>query len=166
MTRAFLSIGSNLGDPLDNVLTAIGHVLSSDGITPDRIGSVYDTEPVGGRADQDWYTNTALSINTSLDVESLFLRCKEIEREMGRKMGTEERWGPRVIDIDIIFFGDRVVETPALTIPHVEAINRRFVLQPIADIDASFVHPINGKSVGQLLLELPDNGPQVRKNGP
>jgi 2-amino-4-hydroxy-6-hydroxymethyldihydropteridine diphosphokinase len=163
VARAYLSLGSNIGDPLDNVLTAIGMIVETDGIHPAGIGSFYETQPQEN-PDQEWFVNTAIGVETELTAEELFRRLKEIEREMGREEG--ERYAPRLIDIDLIFYDDRIIETPDLTVPHPKAARRRFVLAPLCDIDAAISHPLERKTVGRLLEELPPDGQAMRKAGP
>lgn len=163
MTTVYLSLGSNVGDPIDNLITAIGLIIEADGIAPAGLGSFYETEPLENQR-QAWFVNTACGIETDHDPETLFHLFKAIERDMGRQEG--ERYGPRLIDIDIIFYGDRVIETPSLTIPHPKAAERRFVLAPLVDIDPDIRHPLLGETVGELLATCPDEGQEIRKAGP
>lgn len=161
--RVFLSIGSNQGDTLGNVIEAIGLILKIDGVSPAGVGSFYETEPVG-KKDQEWFTNTAIAVYTGIEPETLLSRLQEIEKRMGRV--PSEKWSPRIIDIDIIFYEDKIVETEFLTIPHPEAAARRFVLLPCADIDPDFIHPALNLSVADLLSGLSSNGQQTRRAGP
>lgn len=163
MAVVYLSLGSNVGDPLDNLITAIGMIIEADGIAPAGLGSFYETEPLEN-VRQGWFTNTAVGIETDHDPETLFNLFKAIERDMGREEG--ERYGPRLIDIDIIFYDEAVVETPELTIPHPKAAERRFVLAPLVDIDPDIRHPLLGQTVGELLAACPDEGQEIRKASP
>lgn len=169
MARVFVSIGSNLGDTLGNITGAIGLILETEGVSPSGVGSFYETEPVG-KTDQPWFLNTAIAIETDLPPDKLLERFQEIEIKLGRMSDGEgesvEKWFPRPIDIDIIFYGDKIVETKNLKIPHPEAARRRFVLTPIADIDGDLIHPALKLSVADLLSAIPEDGQVMRKTGP
>lgn len=157
---AYLSIGSNVGDCVDNLVKAVERIALEDGIDIIAQGFIYETEPQGEK-DQKWFMNTAVSIKTDIPPEKLLCRLKDIERSMGRQDG--ERWGPRVIDIDIIFYGDMTMETEKLSIPHPRAASRRFVLQPLVDIDPKLMSPVHGKTISQLLAVIPEKGQEIRK---
>ncbi|MBF0170183.1 MAG: 2-amino-4-hydroxy-6-hydroxymethyldihydropteridine diphosphokinase [Nitrospinae bacterium] len=163
MTTVYLSLGSNVGDPIDNLITAIGLIIETDGIAPAGLGSFYETEPLENTR-QHWFVNTAVGVETDHDPQTLFLLFKQIERDMGREPG--ERNAPRLIDIDIVFYGDRIVTTPDLTIPHPKAALRRFVLAPLNDIDPGIRHPGLGLTVGELLAACSVEGQEIRKAGP
>lgn len=160
MTVVYLGIGSNIGAPAENVKTAMFNIMAEEGILALGIGSVYETEPQGVK-DQPWFVNTAIAVETELAPEELLLRLKKVEENMGRQPG--EKDGPRLIDIDIVFYGDIIMETPELAIPHPLAGTRRFVLAPIVDISPDLPHPTLGKTVSQLLAELPEEGQVIRK---
>lgn len=163
MTTVYLSLGSNVGDTIDNIISAIGLIIEADGISPAGLGSFYETEPVEN-VRQAWFVNTAIGIETDYSPETLITLFKGIERDMGREEG--ERFGPRLIDIDIILYGDRVIKTPDLTIPHPKMAERRFVLAPLVDIDPDLRHPLLGATVGELLAACPEEGQEIRKAGP
>ena len=163
MARVFLSIGSNVGDTLGNLIEAIGLILKIDGVSPAGVGSFYETEPVG-KKDQEWFANTAIAIVTDIVPQTLLEKLQEIEKLMGRV--PSEKWGPRIIDIDIVFYDDKIVETESLKIPHPEAALRRFVLAPCVDIDRDFLHPVLKLSLQDLLSGLPEVGQQMRRAGP
>lgn len=164
MTRVYLSLGSNEGDTLSNIIEAIGEVLALEGVKPAGAGGFYETEPQGG-VDQEWFLNTAVAIETDRTPDDLLTELKAIEERMGRDPAAE-RWGPRIIDIDILFYGGETVASDRLTIPHPEVHRRRFALRPVADIDAGFIHPGLGLSVGDLLSGLPETGQAMRKASP
>ena len=152
---AILSIGSNMGDKLANCKQAIA-ALTADGSS--RIlarSAFYKTDPVD-YTDQDWFINTAVKIETTLSPKTLLRNIQKIQRQAGREKDAV-RFGPRIIDIDIIFFDDRISEDPELTIPHPRAHKRRFVLQPICDIDRQILHPVLKKSAQVLLDDLQDD---------
>jgi 2-amino-4-hydroxy-6-hydroxymethyldihydropteridine diphosphokinase len=145
----FLGIGSNLGDRKQNLDQAKG-LLSLNIL---RSSSLYETEPVG-YLDQSWFYNAVIQIEGGLTAHELLHRCQYVERRMGRKRDIPK--GPRVIDIDILFFGNVILNEPDLILPHPAIAERRFVLEPMNEIASNFVHPILNKTIHQLLLECPD----------
>lgn len=161
MPRVFISIGSNLGDRVLNCKTALKEITASAKVL--RVSSVYETEPVGNE-DQPRFINCAAEIETALSPEELLKRLQYIEEKIGRLRG--ERWGPRSIDIDIIFYDDLIIDTEELKIPHVSAHARRFVLEPICEIDPSLVHPGFGVRVRDLLRDIEDTKKVVKTGDP
>ncbi len=150
MAIAHISIGSNLGNREENCLTAI-RLLSDAGITLRRQSSMYETEPWGVEG-QPRFINMAIEIQTDQTPMELLHSLKEIEKNLGR---TETpRWGPRTIDLDILFYEDVVIEADALKIPHPHMNEREFVLKPLAEIAPEKVHPVLKKTVRELLSEL------------
>ena len=147
---AYLSIGSNLGDRAAHLREAI-HRLEPLGRVQ-SVSSFYETEPVEF-TDQPWFLNCAVALETSFSPELLMQQLLEIEKQMGRNR--LQKKGPRVIDIDILLFADAVVNTPDLTIPHPAMHQRRFVLEPLAEIAAEALHPGLRKRVRELLQALP-----------
>lgn len=115
--------------------------------------ALYETAP-WGNVEQPGYLNQALLIDTALDANALLEKVLDIEHRIGRIR--REKWGARVIDIDVIFYNQDVIATPALKVPHPQLQNRRFVLVPMAEIVPEWVHPVLGKTVLQLLDECPD----------
>ncbi len=161
MARVFLSIGANEGDALANVKEGIDALLKIDGVSPAGVGLFYESEPMY-ETDQDWFINTAIEIRTDMEPDALLARLKEIEARAGRRENGK-RNGPRALDIDIIFYGDTVFDSEKLTLPHKDCANRRFVLKPVCDIDKSVVHPVLGKSVEELLAEIPEENQKLRR---
>jgi 2-amino-4-hydroxy-6-hydroxymethyldihydropteridine diphosphokinase len=153
---AYISVGSNLGRKLDNCRKAIRTLTSCDKCRLIDQSLVYQTEPVDFK-DQDWFVNYAVKIETTLDPFSLLDALKTIERDSGRTNDTV-RFGPRVIDLDIILYDAMVVNTPKLEIPHPRMHKRRFVLKPICDIDPDIIHPVYHRSVQSLLENLDPKG--------
>ncbi len=161
MPRVFISIGSNLGDRVRNCIKALNEISAFAEII--RVSSVYETGPVGNE-DQPDFINCAAEIETALLPEELLKHLREIEDELGRIRG--DRWGPRVIDIDIIFYDDLIIDSEELQIPHVSAHARRFVLEPVTEIAPGKVHPGFGVTVRELCERLEDGQPVKIVGGP
>jgi len=145
----YLGLGSNLGDRIGNLEKAVEHLRRKVDI--ERASSVYETEPVGYE-DQPLFLNAVVSAATELEPLELLRFAKQIETELGRKPGF--RNAPRIIDIDILFYGDRIVQSRELVIPHPRVSERAFVLVPLAEVAPEYVHPTVGKKIGDLLCEV------------
>lgn len=143
--NVYLSLGSNVGDRMESLRVAVS--LLREKMEVRRLSSVYETLPVGV-TDQAMFLNMAAGVRTTLEPSRLLAVVKEIERQVGRR--PTFRWGPRVVDIDILLYGDRVVDTPELTIPHVELPSRAFVLVPLAEIAADAVHPTARRTIREM----------------
>lgn len=154
---AYLSLGSNVGDREKNLREAIRQ-LEAFGRVP-SVSSFYETEPVEF-TEQPWFLNCAVALETSQSPSALMRGIVEIECEMGRVR--VQKKGPRIIDIDILLFGDEIVKTPDLKIPHPAMAERRFVLEPLAEIAGQARHPALKKTIAELLHDLPA-GQTVRK---
>ncbi len=154
-----LSLGSNMGHRKENINLAYKLLMDSNVLYSSKISSLYETEPVGYK-NQDWFINAAISGMTNLSLNNLIQLCKSIEYSIGRKK--RETGVEREIDIDIIFYGDELHETDELTIPHLRMHERKFVLEPIAEIAGKVKHPKFNKSIIQLLKECKDDS-VVRK---
>jgi 2-amino-4-hydroxy-6-hydroxymethyldihydropteridine diphosphokinase len=146
--RAFLALGSNLGDRLANLQRAAGLLALMKGIRLVKSSRVYETEPVGGPPQPD-YLNAVIEAATTLSPRELLEACLAVEREMGRER--RERWGPRVIDVDVLTYGDEQVKEAGLQIPHPRMAERGFVLAPLLELDADPPLP-GGLSVRSLRL--------------
>ena len=153
MNTAYLLIGGNLGNRKENFSKAISYINEECG-TLTRSSSIYETE-AWGNTDQPSFLNQVLTIETPLNAKQLMRKILKIEKIMGRVR--KEKMGPRVIDIDILFFENEIHDLRFLKIPHPEIQNRRFVLVPLAEIDPGLQHPVLKKSIAQLLEECPDN---------
>ena len=151
---AYIGIGSNLGDKLYHCEKAISEILRIDRHQLLAKSSLFKTEPVGYTS-QDWFVNGVIKIETDLEPSELLRSLKTIETRLGRT-GTF-RWGPRTVDLDILFFDDIQIQTGALKIPHPLIQNRRFVLIPLAEIDPNFFHPVLNKTVHELLNDLQED---------
>jgi 2-amino-4-hydroxy-6-hydroxymethyldihydropteridine diphosphokinase len=149
---AYLSLGSNIGERQENLERALA-LLESAGICITRRSSIYETEP-RDVAGQPWFFNLVVECQTNYFPLQLLMVVLGIEREMGRKREpTTVRRGPRVIDIDILLYGNAIIETPALTVPHSRMLERRFVLEPLLEIDPGLRHPATKEPLSKYLNE-------------
>lgn len=139
MIGSFIGIGSNVGDRVGFCRTAVDQLNSSDGVEVVRTSSLYETSPIGGPPQRS-YVNLVVRIQTSLDHRGLLERCQGIEARLGRE-ASEIRWGPRVVDLDILTFDDEKISEPDLEIPHPRMTQRRFVLIPLLEIDPEVADP-------------------------
>lgn len=151
MSIAFIGIGSNLGEKEKNCLEAIQRIENTFTGKVLSVSSFYNTRPFGYEK-QETFLNAAAKIETNLSMRQLFDALKSIEKKMGRKYSF--RWGPRLIDLDLLFFDSVVYESADLTVPHPGIQERSFVLQPLAEIEKNLLHPLLKKSVETLLNEL------------
>ena len=161
MSKVMVGVGSNLGDREFLIRKAIEAMRDLPGTAVIGVSSLYDTDPVGD-VEQPPYLNAVAWIETTLEPRELLWQLLLIEQRMGRVRS--QRWGPRPIDLDLLFYEDRIVAEPDLTVPHPESHKRAFVLLPLAELDPDFVHPASGESVRKMLRKLPPN-PPVRKGG-
>lgn len=154
---AFIGIGSNIGDAGGNCRQAIRRLSQAADIMVLRQSSLYSTEPVG-KEDQQWFVNCAVEIRTALGPGELLEELKNIESAMGREPPEKEgKWGPRIIDLDVLLYGQDIIEQKDLLIPHPELHKRRFVLEPLNEIAPYVIHPVFGISVKGLLDRLDDD---------
>jgi 2-amino-4-hydroxy-6-hydroxymethyldihydropteridine diphosphokinase len=152
MNKVFLLIGGNMGDRLQNLHQAIALLSATCGPLLQQ-SAVYETA-AWGKTDQPSFLNQALLLTTGLQPPGLITTILSVEEKMGRLR--MEKFGPRVIDIDILFYDEVVMNEPNLTIPHPQLQNRRFVLVPMQEIAPELVHPVFHKTITQLLEECPD----------
>ncbi len=151
--RVFLGLGSNVGDKIKFIKSAIEEISKLDKTNLTKESSYYETEPWGLR-EQDDFINSVIEITTELEAKDLFMELKNIEKKLHRK--NRGKWEQREIDIDILFYGNEVLKNETINIPHKEIENRKFVLIPMSEIDENFIHPEKNKSIKELLKETKD----------
>lgn len=151
MAKVFIGIGSNLVDKKKNIQNAIKSVKEKCKIL--KASSLCETEPVAYKK-QDWFLNCAIEVGTELEPLELLDFLQSIEKKMGRVRTIKN--GPRIIDLDILFYDDKIINEPNLTVPHPRLHERLFVLEPLKEIAPEFVHPVLGKRVKEICKELKD----------
>jgi 2-amino-4-hydroxy-6-hydroxymethyldihydropteridine diphosphokinase len=159
MPVVYIGLGSNVGNRLNNLKKAVALLKKEKKIKVIKLSSIYETEPVGVIG-QNKFLNLVVKIKTELNPFDLLSKCKEIERKLKRKKLI--KWGPRTIDLDILFFGNKIIRTKELTIPHKLLYKRRFVLEPLVEISPNLMHPVFKKSIRRLFKDLKDKK-EVRK---
>jgi len=159
--QAYLSLGSNLGDPVANLHACIGRLSTLGEVK--QVSSFYSTEPMELR-EQSWFINCVVELETELAAEHLLAGIQDIEAALGRVREISK--GPRTIDIDILFFGSFVIQEGSLRIPHPAMHERRFVLAPLAEIAPQLKHPILQKTAAELLSQLGTAGGIVKRLAP
>ena len=156
---AYISVGSNLGDKLANCRRGVEALVSGGEVRITGQSRIYTTEPVDF-AEQDWFVNCVIRVETQLEPFELLDRLQAIQREAGRT-AVKVRYGPRVLDLDLLLYDRLILDDPRLSLPHPRMHRRRFVLKPLCDIDPDVVHPVLGRAVRALLAELDEDGQQV-----
>jgi len=151
--NAYVSLGSNLGDRAGNLLLAIRGMLDA-GLEVTRLSQVYETEPVETFA-QPRFLNMVAELQTTVEPEQVMMRLLHVEESLGRKRDIAK--GPRTIDLDLLLYGDQIVDTKLLTLPHPRFHLRRFVLLPLAELAPHFIHPTLDETVRDLLEKLIDD---------
>lgn len=152
MEPVIIAVGSNLGDRLP-IIQQAGNFLDQLSEKPVLKASIWESEPVGPSKFQ--FYNTAAKIHTSLSPQDLLLTLKDFEQKMGREKNPE-RWGPRILDLDIIRYSDLVIQTESLIIPHPEYSRRLFVLLPMQEIDSNWLDPTRGITVSEVVKSAPE----------
>jgi len=149
--KAYISIGSNIGNKEENIKDSIGRLKENKEIKVTKIASIIETDP-WGYEEQDTFKNTAIEIKTFLNPKELMKTLLTIEQDMKRERII--KWGPRIIDLDIIFFDDYATSDDYVTIPHPRMEEREFVLEPLNEIAPNYIHPLNKKRVFRMLEEI------------
>ena len=152
MAHVYLSLGSNLGDRAETISQAV-QLLNLKEL---RVSRLYEAEPWGTQPDQPWFLNCAVSGKTELSVHDFFTGLLKTEVYLGRTREAQERYAPRTIDLDLLFYDDLALTEDTLTVPHPHIVDRRFVLAPLNEIAPDFVHPVLKKKVKLLLKDCPD----------
>lgn len=155
MSRAYLALGSNLGDRLGSLRSALA--LLSQWVTVEAASGVYESDPVGYE-DQPRFLNAVARVTTMLSPEALLARCLEVETELGRMRSF--RNAPRIIDVDIVLYEDHIVDEPGLSIPHPRMMERAFVLEPLLELEPDLRHPVSGERLADAAPV--DGGDPVR----
>jgi len=150
---ATVGLGSNMGDREAVLSGAVRQISQREGNRLLAASSLYETEPFG-KADQGWFLNRVIRVETCLSLNEFFRSLQAIETHYGRKR--LERWGPRTLDLDLLLFGEIVCSSPELTVPHPGIPHRRFVLEPLCEIAPEMVHPVLGMPFRELLSLLRD----------
>ncbi len=157
--EVYVSIGSNLGDRFNYCRRAIELLRAAGGLEVFAVSSAYLTEPVG-YLDQPDFVNLVVGLRTKLEVYQVYRHCKFIEAELGRV--STIRWGPRVVDLDLLLFGDDVIDLSDLTVPHPRMHERRFVLEPLIEIAPDAYHPVLRKTAAEMLSALDEQGGKIK----
>lgn len=153
---AVISLGSNIGDKAGNIARAIAFLTADGAVALVRRSGDYRTPP-WGNTDQDWFVNACITVTTNLDARALLLRCQAVEEEMKRVR--EVHWGPRIIDLDVIWYRDETIDQPDYIVPHPRTLERAFVLVPLAEIAPDLV--ISGRSVASHLSRIERTGVEL-----
>lgn len=154
MARAYIGLGSNAGGRREMIDRALEALRRSPGVEVAAVSPLLETDAVGGPDGQPAFLNAAATLETDLDPHTLLDVLQRIERDLGRERSVH--WGPRPIDLDLLLYGERIVATWRLRVPHPRLRQRRFVLKPLAAIAPEAVDPITGRTVAELLAELSD----------
>lgn len=153
MIDVFLLLGTNLGNRQLHLQQAIEHLRQQISEVT-RVSAIYETQS-WGKTDEPDYLNQVIQLQTSLPARKLLEKILAIELQMGRTR--EVKWGSRIIDIDILFYGDEVIDEPGLVVPHPQLHNRRFTLEPLAELSPQMIHPVLGKNILALKKDLKDS---------
>ena len=156
--KAYIGVGSNLGDKVVNCQAAIQKVDSLPGCSVTARSGLYRTEPVDVE-DQDWYVNGVICVHTRLSAEDLLINLMAIEASMGRVR--IQKWEARIIDLDILLYGNQRIREEGLIVPHPLMHARRFVLVPLNQLDPHLVHPVLGTTISQLLEACGETGQEI-----
>jgi len=154
--KAYVGLGANLGDREATIRRAVELLAARPGIAVAAVSTLRETDPVG-YADQPRFLNGVAALEIALSPRALLDRLLAVEQELGRVRAEGPRFGPRTIDLDLLLYGDEVVDEPGLVVPHPRLVGRRFVLEPLHELDPELTLP-DGRCVADLLLGLKENG--------
>lgn len=157
---AYIALGSNIEPRLEHIRDAVAELCDASRVSLVARSSLYETAPVGGPPDQGFFLNAVICVETQLSPEELLARCREVEAYGGRVRTVPN--GPRTIDLDLLLFDELVRESQELTIPHPRMHERRFVLEPLAEIAAELRHPLLHVTAAQLRQRIEHNGESIR----
>ncbi|MBI5181605.1 MAG: 2-amino-4-hydroxy-6-hydroxymethyldihydropteridine diphosphokinase [Nitrospirae bacterium] len=149
--KAYLGIGSNIGNKIENCKKAIELLNEHTQVKVLKISGFYETEPVGYK-EQEWFVNCAVEIKTDLNPQELLLLCQTIESKLGRER--KIKYGPRIIDLDILLYNNDIIDNKDLKTPHPEMQKRGFVLKPLSDIAPDAVHPVLKRKIADLMVDI------------
>jgi len=153
-TGVFIGLGSNLGDRRANIADALDRIRKLPDTRVMKESSLYESEPHGDA--KTWFVNGAIEVETAFTPDNLLKKLKGIESAMGRKRVKGKRWGSRIIDLDVLFYGSLVLRKRTLKVPHPEVPNRRFVLLPLSELAPQLIHPVLQVTVSDLLASTKD----------
>ncbi len=159
MTKiAYIGVGSNLGNKINNCLEAVVRIDEISGCRVTAQSDFYRTQPVGVKG-QDWYVNGVIVLSADISARDLLKGLLAIEVDMGRER--KKKWDSRIIDLDILLFGEEVISEKGLQVPHPLMHSRRFVLAPMVSLAPDLIHPVLGKSMAELLVDSPEKEQSV-----
>jgi 2-amino-4-hydroxy-6-hydroxymethyldihydropteridine diphosphokinase len=158
MKTAYIGVGSNLGDKINNCLEAVVRIDEISGCRVTAQSDFYRTQPVGVKG-QDWYVNGVIVLSAEISAQDLLKGLLAIEVDMGRER--KRKWDSRIIDLDILLFGEKVISEKGLQVPHPLMHLRRFVLAPMVSLAPDLVHPVLRKSMAELLVDSPEKDQSV-----
>jgi 2-amino-4-hydroxy-6-hydroxymethyldihydropteridine diphosphokinase len=160
MKTAYIGIGSNVGESQRNCREAIDRIGALDECRIISVSSFYLTEPVGVKA-QEWYVNGAVSMSTALSAQDLLKALLQVERDMGRVR--IEKWGPRVIDLDLLLYCDDLLDDELIKVPHPLMHLRKFVMAPMTELAPELIHPALGKTMAELYGEIEEESQVIKR---
>ncbi|MEZ4600879.1 MAG: 2-amino-4-hydroxy-6-hydroxymethyldihydropteridine diphosphokinase [Syntrophotaleaceae bacterium] len=155
MVTAYLALGANLGNRRASLAGARRALANKPGIRVVAKSCLYETDPVGGPPDQKQFLNAVLKIETELEADRLLETCLEVEKQFGRRR--VGHWGPRTLDVDLLFYGSEVFSKKQLTVPHPRLHERAFVLAPLLDVAPGLRHPVLNRTINELYRQLPSS---------
>jgi 2-amino-4-hydroxy-6-hydroxymethyldihydropteridine diphosphokinase len=162
VVKVYIGLGSNIGNRKKNIHSAIALLVLENDIWLKKISPLYESSPVGVCGQRD-YLNCAVGVETKLSPPVLLSKLKTIENKLGRKKRTKHRWMPRTIDLDILFYGNRMIKGKDLIIPHSRLHRRKFVLKPLISLDPGLIHPRLKVTISRLYSGLKDRTQKIRE---